>query len=298
MITEDCQYKKCTSCDIIKSITEFRKSRWGGVEPKCKSCVLKNIYKPITDEKMCNFCNTVKPLEEFHISSGRRDGRDYKCRECRNESSRKNPKPIPAKEGYKICTKCNQEKLLVEFHGKMSKYSICRDCVCTTDKRIIKASRPDYKWCAGCNTEKPKTDFYIDKKKSSGISSRCKSCCVAAVVKNGMERVKNDPSFKLLKYLRGRIRSALKYNTKSKRTMELVGCTMEQLKNHLQQTAIQNGYIDFDIESYSSKYYHIDHIIPCNSFDLSLQENQIKCFHYTNLQILTARENIAKSDNM
>ena len=79
--------------------------------------------------------------------------------------------------------------------------------------------------------------------------------------------------------------------------MSLIGCTIEELKEHLQKTAIKNGYNDFDINNYSGKEYHIDHIKPCSSFDLSKPEDQAKCFHYSNLQILTATENLIKSDN-
>ena len=41
--------------------------------------------------------------------------------------------------------------------------------------------------------------------------------------------------------------------------------------------------------------WHIDHKIPCASFDLTKPEEQQKCFHYTNLQPLWARENLTKS---
>ena len=42
--------------------------------------------------------------------------------------------------------------------------------------------------------------------------------------------------------------------------------------------------------------WHIDHIRPCTSFDLTDPEQQRQCFHYTNLQPLWAFDNISKSD--
>jgi hemerythrin len=98
--------------------------------------------------------------------------------------------------------------------------------------------------------------------------------------------------------IRGRIRSALHSSDacKSESTNMLIGCTIKQLKDHLQSTAIDNGY-DFDINQYDTNKYHIDHIIPCAAFYLLCPYHQRLCFHYTNLQILEAQENRLKSDS-
>ena len=40
--------------------------------------------------------------------------------------------------------------------------------------------------------------------------------------------------------------------------------------------------------------WHIDHIKPCVSFNLLDENEQKKCFHYTNLQPLWASENLSK----
>ena len=41
--------------------------------------------------------------------------------------------------------------------------------------------------------------------------------------------------------------------------------------------------------------WHVDHIRPCCSFDLTKIEEQNICFHYTNLQPLWAEENFKKN---
>ncbi len=40
--------------------------------------------------------------------------------------------------------------------------------------------------------------------------------------------------------------------------------------------------------------WHVDHIKPCASFDLTDTKQQMLCFHYTNLQPLWAKENLQK----
>ena len=44
--------------------------------------------------------------------------------------------------------------------------------------------------------------------------------------------------------------------------------------------------------------WHIDHIIPSSLFDLTKEEEQKKCFHYTNLQPMRGIENKTKSNNI
>lgn len=105
------------------------------------------------------------------------------------------------------------------------------------------------------------------------------------------ERRKQDPIFKLLAYVRGRIRSALtrKNLRKSTKTEQLLGCSVQELKNHL-EAQFKDG---MNWDNYGQ--WHVDHIKPCCSFDLSKIEEQTACFHYTNLQPLSAEENLKKS---
>jgi hypothetical protein len=102
------------------------------------------------------------------------------------------------------------------------------------------------------------------------------------------KRKKTDLNFKLRKALRIRIYHALKGIAKSKRTMELVGCTIDELWTHL-ESQFKEGMTR---ENHGS--WHVDHIKPCASFNLTDPEQQGVCFHYTNLQPLWASDNISK----
>ena len=71
--------------------------------------------------------------------------------------------------------------------------------------------------------------------------------------------------------------------------MELVGCSLEFLKSHLEKQFDDKMTWD----NYGS-YWSLDHIMPMASFDLSIKEEQNKCFNWMNLQPLERKENIRK----
>ena len=102
------------------------------------------------------------------------------------------------------------------------------------------------------------------------------------------EKRKTDPNWKLRANLRIRIVEALKGSTKSKRTMELIGCTIDELWTHL-ESKFTNG-----MTRENHGIWHVDHIKACAKFDLSDPVQQGQCFHYTNLQPLWALDNIKK----
>lgn len=103
-------------------------------------------------------------------------------------------------------------------------------------------------------------------------------------------RRKGDPLFRIAGNLRSRVRTALRQNLKSQTTMNLVGCSIDDLKVHLQNLFTKG----MNWENYGQ--WHVDHIIPCSTFDLNSEKEQRKCFSYKNLQPLWAKDNILKSN--
>jgi hypothetical protein len=94
--------------------------------------------------------------------------------------------------------------------------------------------------------------------------------------------------------LRTLVYVSLKKQTARKvcKTEELIGCAVSDLREHL-QTLFHPG---MSWQNHGRHGWHIDHIIPCSYFDLSDPAQQKICFHYTNLQPLWAKDNIAKSN--
>lgn len=104
-------------------------------------------------------------------------------------------------------------------------------------------------------------------------------------------RKQNDINFKLVTYLRTRVTNALKRNTKSASINELLGCSIDYLKIHLEKK-FKEG---MKWSNYGKDGWEIDHIKPCYSFDLSKKSEQLKCFNYKNLQPLWAIDNRIKN---
>jgi hypothetical protein len=102
--------------------------------------------------------------------------------------------------------------------------------------------------------------------------------------------------FNIMCRLRARIWLALHGISKSAHTMELLGCKIEFFLMHLQFTAYFNGYENFNILELLGRKWHLDHIRPCIDFNLEKESEQRICFHWTNLQILSAEDNLRKSD--
>lgn len=106
------------------------------------------------------------------------------------------------------------------------------------------------------------------------------------------DRYKKDINFRILCVLRSRLLCALKETIKQETTKELLGCTIEELKEYLSKQ-FMNG---MTWDNYGE--WHIDHIKPCSSFNMLIEEERKRCFHYTNLQPLWAIDNIKKSNKI
>lgn len=236
------------------------------------------IIKP--DKKRCCTCRIKKDYSEFGKNKKAKDGYRHKCKECRKQFYNKNKEKI-AKEG-KIYRDNNKEVI----KKRKKKY---RDNNKTKIAKHHKQYREANKEKLKAHNKQYRTDNKEQIKKRRQTEE-----FKANRNKRRNERRKTDTNYRITDILRSRMFIALKGKSKSKHTLELLGCDIDFLLIYLQYTAWANDHLDFDINYYDTKEYHIDHIKPCSSFDLTDPEEQAKCFHYSNLQILTAKENLEK----
>ena len=104
-----------------------------------------------------------------------------------------------------------------------------------------------------------------------------------------MTRSKEDIEFKLTSNLRNLIRSAIKRGggIKSIKSETLIGCSIKECREHLEQQ-FRDGmeWDNWDLEG-----WHIDHIRPCNSFNMEEEEQQRVAFNWRNLSPLWSKDN-------
>jgi len=224
------------------------------------------------------------------------------CLECRsaigkeNKDAIKNSKKIVPKN--KKCSVCEKTKPSSDFvknasssDGLTSECKICRR-IKKKNYRVEQEKKFEQngiivkeKICCVCKKIKSATEFYIKKTEADHLRPECKECSTKLFAKN-----RENINFRIAMSVRERLRSALKGNSKNKKTLEYLGCSIKEFKKHLEKQFV--GSMSW--ENYGWAGWHIDHIKPISLFDLT-KESEIKAAcHYTNLQPLWAEDNMKK----
>src|SRR6266487_2057755 len=167
------------------------------------------------------------------------------------------------------------------------------------NKEVILARHRDY---ARRNREKIRAWMRLYRKSPRGRAVRQASNrrCVkrATVYKNTWARIRRrtDKSYAIGVNLRARVGQALRtYPATQSASVtawirELLGCPIGELITYLQSKFLPG----MSWENYGRKGWHIDHIRPLSSFDLTDVEQRRIAFHHTNLQPLWASDNWGK----
>lgn len=199
----------------------------------------------------------------------------------------------------KTCKKCDVPKELDEFSKrKNAKDGLnywCKQCnsdyILDNKEQHQTSLKIWYKKNKELVNTRSKTYNYSEKGKISNKKSREKNK-ETTYQKNKIytkNKYKNNSLYRLKIIIRTRIYSILKGN-KNHKSIEIIGCTIKEYKNHLEKQFKP----EMSWENHG-KIWEIDHIKPCDSFNLITLEEQQKCFHYNNVQPLFKTTEIAES---
>jgi len=113
-------------------------------------------------------------------------------------------------------------------------------------------------------------------------------------VRKWQKKQPKDTNYNISIALRRSIIGALKRQKirKHRKTEELLGTDRQTARKHI-ESLFQPG-MNWKNHGVGHGKWHIDHIIPCASFDLKCPVQQLACCHYKNLQPLWAIDNIKK----
>ena len=245
--------------------------------------------------KVCTKCHEVKPFTAFGPGRDRNKLR-YDCRACHNAlvKAKYNENPEASALAMREYRKAHPEqeatnrkkyhKTYAEKHGEtlkqhnkeyFAKWSSDNAEYKTEYSRVYYAE----------NKEKIKaqrlTRYYANKDEHMAYHK-----------KYMLDRNRADINFRLAGNIRHRIYAAIKSNKRGGSAVKDLGITIPELKEYLALRFTEGMSWD------NYGLWHVDHIKPLISFDLTDREQFLEAVHYTNLQPLWASENIHKGDKL
>jgi hypothetical protein len=283
--------KKCSKCNEILNISEFfkDKNKASGLSSQCKKCKCskqkklrekrKNSIINIPLFKLCSHCQETKSSDEFNKTKSNKDGLAIYCRNCNSNIEKKR----------RIMNKNDNKKDII------------------INENIIKK-------CLICNLEKSLKDYRINRKSNDNFSNICLDCLPKNSWTKEKQRISekkyrdNNPDKMKEKYkiqsknINRRVRDSLNHRIsdalfsknirKSNKTFYYLGCDIHFLKKWLSYLFEEN--MSFD--NYGE--WHLDHVKPCSSYDLSNENEILECFNWKNIQPLWKSDNLKKNSKI
>jgi hypothetical protein len=101
-----------------------------------------------------------------------------------------------------------------------------------------------------------------------------------------------NPMLRVTDNLRRRLNALLRGTQKTSGVMALVGCSIKELRAHLESKF--EPWMSWDNYGFGPGKWVVDHIRPCASFNMLDQSGQAECFRLSNLRPLCWKQNNRK----
>ncbi len=264
--------------------------------------------------KYCPGCKKDKPLSEFGFDKNTKDGYRRLCKVCNNAAARKylasHRDIINEKKRIQRIEKGDSIRLASREYYKSHKEQIkeSNKKYRESHKEEVAERKRNYKKRNSERWKEYHAEYYQQHRDDLRMKQRqyreknresinahqrmYRESHKEAINAYNRNRRSVDEKFRIITDTRGFLWSSLKYNRDSPKLRRLIGCSLQEFKQHLETTFKDNMTWD----NYGE--WNIDHIIPCICFDVTDEIQLLKCFNYKNLQALWGKENSSKNDKL
>lgn len=294
------EVKECSICNLSMSIDNFSINRKNSnnLTAECKKCLVSRINGNFKKKEIIDY--SIIDYDKTKV-----------CTKCDISIKLVNySKNIRSKGGFSSICKCCDNKRNIIKRDIRNKDIQLKIKEMYDDETMIT--------CCGCNEEKSYTSFNINSSNKSYLDSKCKSCKSEfnksyrknnnvklnklsreysknnrdGINKTRKKRIKDDPQFRMRINISNRLRKIFKSKGAVKKcpVKDALGCSYNELMLHI-KSLFQDG---MSWENYGVHGWHLDHIKPLSSFDLTVLDEYKQANHYTNLQPLWAEDNLRK----
>jgi len=323
--------KKCTKCEQVFTLDCFYKTTTNGkdyIQPKCKECmkeqnklcranakkkaqepesITKPEPKPEPEEeifdpensKKCTKCGKTKTINNENFCY--RNGKALlgQCKKCINDAKAQKQKAkrnaelsqkinngeirVPLDPNNFICNGCDLEKPKSEFRTNRKK---CKDCEKEAGRKYRQGA---------VGKQKAQEWTKNNREKHTNLQANWYQQNKPKINEKWRERYSTEASFKIHHLSKTRIRQAFNNQNlrKSNRTIEYLNCSIPFLIEWFKKCFTG----EMNIDNHGS-LWHIDHVIPVNTFDLTDQNDIVLCFSWYNTMPLLGSENMSKHDKI
>ena len=218
-----------------------------------------------------------------------------------------NPKKIDT--AYRCyCDLCNKDR---GYLSKRCANQLCKSCSgkishstvsAETRKKMSLAKRGKNPWNKGKQGVSSHTRQKMQTAKIGYIPPN-KGIKTSTLTDDDRKQIRRDRSrhryhteinYRLRSVIRARLNQAINHNIKSGSAIHNLGCTIDELKTHL-ESQFQD---QMTWDNWGRNGWHIDHIRPLSRFNLTCPEEIKKACHYTNLQPMWASQNCSKNNKI
>lgn len=281
------KFKKCRGCGENKDFSSFSKNkkRKDGLQTQCAACNKKRYLA--NRERNLAWAKKYQQKNKESIAATKkayREANKEKLRSINKKWRDKNKEHIAQKN--KIYYKNNKESIAAR---KKAYYDANKD--------KLSAQKKKYYWNNKEVMAERNREQYESNKEARAIYSKKyyeanKEKIKARHLKYHTRRYKKDPTYRLGRSVRRLIVAALcgKNFTKTSLTSQILGCSFEELKLHIELQFTEGMTWD----NHGRYGWHLDHILPLSAG--ATEEEIYALSHYTNLQPMWGSENISKHD--